>query len=117
MQVVLLGDVVLYDVAEVLVEVRQGLQQLLVRLLDAAQHVVQICTLAVVFVGTQAVRHELVDLDRVVVLMHPVDSQTQRTDQTLAPAVGVDAHERGVLVVELALVRFYEFLERLAEGV
>ena len=39
MHLVLLRDVILDNVAEVLVEVRESLQQLLVRLFDACQHI------------------------------------------------------------------------------
>ena len=57
--------------------------------------------------------HEFVDLDGVVVLVMPVNSQAARTNQSFIFAVRIDADERWILAMRMAVVRFDEILERL----
>lgn len=59
--------------------------------------------------------HELVDLNRVVVLVVTVDGKTDGADETAVFAVRVDANEGGVLTVGVAVVRFDEVSEALGE--
>ena len=59
--------------------------------------------------------HEFIDLDRVMVLMIPMDGQANGADQPSVLAVGINTDEGRVLPVRVAVVRFYEVFETLRE--
>lgn len=115
MKLVLLANVGLYDGAVALVEVSQDLEELFIGFVDAPDQIRQFVLLEVFAEGSQAVLHELVDLDGVVVFVVAVDRQADRANQSAVLAVGIDANKGGVLAVGMAIVRFDEILEALGK--
>jgi hypothetical protein len=114
-QLVLFGDVALDDGGVAFVEVSEQLEQLLVALVDAADEVGEFVLLEVLAEGTQAVLHEFVDFDGVVVLVRAVNGEADGADESSVLAVGVDAHEGGVLPMRVAVVGLDELAEALGE--
>jgi hypothetical protein len=98
-QFVLLGDVALDDGGVALMEVGEEFEEFLVGLIDAADEIRELVLLEVLAEGAQAVLHELVDLDGVVALVRAVDGEADGADESAVAAVGVNAHEGGVLPV------------------
>ena len=96
-------------------EIRQYLEEFLVGLVDSSYQVGQFVLLEILIEGFQAVLHELVDLNRVMILVISMDGQTDGTDETAIFAVSINADEGGVLSVSVAVVRLDEFLEALGE--
>lgn len=115
MQLILLGDIIFYYGGVAFVEIRQYLEEFLVGLVDSSYQVGQFVLLEILIEGFQAVLHELVDLNRVMILVISMDGQTDGTDETAIFAVSINADEGGVLSVSVAVVRLDEFLEALGE--
>lgn len=96
-------------------EIGEDLEEFLIGLIDPPDEIGELVLLEVLAECPQALIHELVDFDRVVVLVAAVDGEADGADESSVLAGTIDTHESRVLPVGVAVVGLDEFLKALRE--
>jgi hypothetical protein len=115
MQLIFLADVALNDGWVAFMKIREYFKQFFVWLVDASDEIRQLIFFEVFVESPETVFHELANFDGIMIFMVAVDGETDGADQSSVFAVGIDAHESGVLPVWVAVIGFDEVSEAFGE--
>ena len=80
-------------------EVSEDLQKLFIGLINSANQIRKLVLFEVLAESSQAMLHEFVDFDRIVVFVMSMDGQADGADKSSVFAVGVNAYEGRILTV------------------